>query len=131
MGDENAELAEMREKMADAGRWLGALIGFSCLIRERLIVPALSCREYADDFNFLHVELAGDAALIELGVRWRAERHTTGIVTGRWNGTGLQDVRQWQEGEPCELAALWREAESYLATMDELPAAQRARRTVQ
>ncbi|MFA1687741.1 hypothetical protein ACDY99_30040 [Achromobacter dolens] len=132
--DDDKTLAELRERLTADGRWLRAVIGFSALIRERLAGPGLSRREYADGLAFLRIELAeamtGGAALIEYGVRGGRDSHTVGVVTGRWTGTGLEDVRAWNEGLPCELAEAWRWIEGYgLDAMPELRAAQRARRT--
>ncbi|HHZ28877.1 hypothetical protein Xkhy_17120 [Xanthomonas axonopodis pv. khayae] len=135
MTDENtAELDALRERIAADGRWWRAVIGVASLIRERLVTPSLSRREYADDFAFLRIELAeamtGGAALIEYGVRVGRDSHTVGVVTGRWTGTGLEDVRAWNEGLPCELAEAWRWIErGGLDEMPELRAAQRARWT--
>ncbi len=135
MTDENtAELDALRARITEDGRWWRAVIGFASLIRERLVTPGLSRREYADDFAFLRIELAeamtGGAALIEYGVRGGRDSHTVGVVTGRWTGTGLEDVRAWNEGLPCELAEAWRWIEGCgLDAMPELRAAQRARWT--
>jgi hypothetical protein len=133
--DENtAELNALRERITADGRWWRAVIGFASLIRERLVTPGLSRREYTDDFAFLRIELAeamtGEAALIEYGVRGGRDSHTVGVVTGRWAGTGLEDARAWNEGLPGELAEAWRWIEDCgLDAMTELRAAQRARWT--
>ena len=126
--DDDKTLAELRERLTADGRWWRAVIGFSALIRERLAGPGLSRREYADGLAFLRIELADDAALIEYGVGDAELRHTVGIVTARWTGTGLQDVRGWQEGQPCELASAWSWIErGALDSMPELRAEQRRR----
>lgn len=105
MTDENtAELNALRERITADGRWWRAVIGFASLIRERLVTPGLSRREYTDDFAFLRIELAeamtGEAALIEYGVRGGRDSHTVGVVTGRWarhrrrtRGRGMKGCR--------------------------------------
>lgn len=130
MTDENtAELNALRERLTADGRWWRAVIGFASLIRERLVTPGLSRREYADGLAFLRIELADDAALIEYGVGDAELRHTVGIVAARWTGTGLEDVRGWEEGQPCELASAWSWIEhGALDTMPELRAEQRRAR---
>ncbi len=128
MPDDDKALAELRERLTADGRWWRAVIGFASLIRERLVTPGLSRREYADGLAFLRIELAADAALIEYGVGDAELRHTVGIVAGRWTGTGLEDVRGWEEGQPCELASAWSWIErGALDEMPELRGAQRAR----
>ncbi|CEE60331.1 conserved hypothetical protein [Xanthomonas citri pv. citri] len=118
--DENAaELDALRERIAADGRWWRAVIGFASLIRERLVTPGLSRREYADGLAFLRIELAADAALIEYGVGDAELRHTVGIVAARWTGNGLEDVRGWEEGQPCELASAWSWIER--GALDEMP----------
>ena len=127
MPDDDKALAELRERLTADGRWWRAVIGFSALIRERLAGPGLSRREYADGLAFLRIELAADAALIEYGVGDAELRHTVGIVAGRWTGTGLEDVRGWEDSQPCELASTWSWIErGALDTMPELRDEQRS-----
>ncbi|WP_025988825.1 hypothetical protein, partial [Xanthomonas phaseoli] len=105
----------------------------STLIRNRLVASRLSRREYTDDFAFLRIELSagigvGHAALIEYGVRSGQERHTVGVVTGRWEDAKLHEVRAWEEGQPCQLAEAWQWIErTGLDAMPELLEAQRGR----
>lgn len=119
MPDDDRALAELRERLTADGRLWRAVIGFSALIRERLAGPGLSRREYADGLAFLRIELADDAALIEYGVGDAELRHTVGIVAARWMGTGLEEVRAWHEGLPCELASAWSWIER--GALDEMP----------
>lgn len=123
------ELDALRERITADGRHWRALIGFATLIRNRLAAPRLSRREYADDFAFLRIELAagigiGHAAVIEYGVRSGRERHTVGVVTGRWEDAELQDVRAWTEGQTCELAEAWQWIER--GALDEMPELRKA-----
>lgn len=117
MTDEN--MAALRERITEDGRWWRAVIGLASLIRERLVTPGLSRREYADGLAFLRIELAADAALIEYGVGDAELRHTVGIVAARWTGTGLEEVRAWHEGLPGELASAWSWIER--GALDEMP----------
>jgi len=118
-----AEQAVLHEKMRIAGRWMRARIGFANVIRERLLggyhsgslLPGQ--REYADSLNLLSVALDNDAkASIQFGVRWKRERHTTGLFIGHWNGTSFAakpEACGYLHGQPCDLIDLW-------ATFDEL-----------
>lgn len=112
-----AEQAVLHEKMRIAGRWMCARIGFANLIGERLLGGYHSgCllpgqREYADSLNFLSVALDSDAKVsIQFGVRWKHERHATGLFIGHWNGTSFSSKPEacgYLHGQPCDLIELW------------------------
>ncbi|WP_262830284.1 hypothetical protein [Xanthomonas citri] len=112
-----AEQAALREEMRIAGRWMRARIGFSNLIRERLLGGRYSerwlprHREYADALNFLSLTLYSDAKIsIQFGVRCKRERHATGLFIGHWNGTGFSSKPEacgYLHGQLCDLIDLW------------------------
>ncbi|MEE5090825.1 hypothetical protein V2H26_12375 [Xanthomonas euvesicatoria] len=94
-----------------------ARLGFAGLIRTRLFDREgrsprhPTHREFADELAFLSLTLHGDSvAEIRFGVRCRRERHTTGILLGRWNGTRFSagpEVRVCLHGAACQMTDLW------------------------
>lgn len=114
-----AELDALRAEMHAAGLRMRARLGFAGLIRTRL----LDCegrpprhtthREFADELAFLSLTLHGDNVVeIRFGVRHRRDRHTTGVLLSRWNGTRFAaeaEIRVCLHGAPCQLGELWEE----------------------
>ncbi|OOX16052.1 hypothetical protein AB8807_06660 [Xanthomonas campestris pv. olitorii] len=113
------ELGALRAEMHTAGLRMRARLGFAGLVRTRLLGyegnrpehPAH--REFADELAFLSLTLHGDnVAEIRFGVRHHRDRHTTGVLLGRWNGTRFAagaGIRICLHGAACQLAELWAE----------------------
>ncbi|MBO9745979.1 hypothetical protein J7431_01470 [Xanthomonas phaseoli pv. dieffenbachiae] len=114
-----AELAALRAEMCAAGLRMRARLGFTGLIRTRLLdregrsPKHPTHREFADELAFLSLTLHGDSvAEVRFGVRHRRGRHTTGVLLSRWKGTRFAagaEIRVCLHGVSCTLADLWDE----------------------
>ncbi|MGV7169962.1 hypothetical protein ACWA5G_09920 [Xanthomonas axonopodis pv. ricini] len=133
------ELGALRAKMHTAWLRMRARLGFAGLIRTRLLGyeghrPGQSAhREFADELAFLSLTLHGDnVAEIRFGVRHHRNRHTTGVLLSRWNGTRFAagaGIRICLHGVSCPLTDLWEEF-YHLRYIDLPPIRPRVARTV-